>query len=293
MNREGSCMLHNAEQKELLYKTLMDYVAEQNKGTNAKISVSFLEELTGMSLHETDVIKNNTQYSDQFKHLTASYGFDNFYDLYLHALSDDGMENRVEKNKDFTSLNKVKRTVIRNGQRTTMTFYEKPKRQDNKTKARANRKQGNDRSKPNGQEAEALQVVSLGGVEEPIPISDLLFVKSIENRFNVLQGSLDNTGIILFLVDEQNIKAIIGMNNTKQHLSLSYLAQDGTVANLYIRTILEIIKYAVKEGLGFVEPKNETKEQEWLMDALEFPIGEQETYIADSEELLDLFGDLP
>lgn len=91
--------------------------------TNKTIDENKLYFLTGKNFTIEEVIKKSHELDTAYRHIYQSYGFEDFYSMYIYASSNT---EKVSKggNKDLSKLNKVKRKVMRNGKMVEMTVYE-------------------------------------------------------------------------------------------------------------------------------------------------------------------------
>lgn len=254
------------------------------------IELPFLEKITQTDLNDEQfVIDNNEIYTDAYKHIVAAYGFKSFYDLYLYAKADEVYDNEavLKSNKDYDSLNRVKRKVTRNGKEVEMTFYEKPRAgSDNKEKAKAN----TDDSEEN--QANTFQIIAVGNFEDPIPTEELQALNNLSAGFRILKGKQADCDRLKLLVDSNYIpRAVIGLKIVNQYLTIKHLSKDIDVSGLEIRAFYELVKVALNINKGVRVAKEEGFEDiEELAHASE--LNETDlNYEADPQELYELFGE--
>lgn len=246
-------MDRTVEQKEELYKSVLAYVAKsyQDNPTQvtATISVGMLEALTETKLDEYTILQNQEEFNKNYGHIAVSYGFNDFYDLYNFAVSNDEFE-QVSKGgqKDLSKLKKVKRTVIRNGKQTTMTFYESGESEDNKETA-------NPKSTPEQEEppqpvrASELTASVIGDADKKVSIQDLKLLSKLSRSLGTeLDSDCDSYQT---LQDEnQEVKAIIGFKKVGKFLELRFSTSDDLTTELETRAYYELIKLALERKLG-------------------------------------------
>lgn len=289
----------NKEQREKSFNKVLDKIAEKKandeEGTRGIITVDTLETLTQDDLNEEYVISLNEALTEMYKHIVVSYGFKDFHSLYLFALSntqEETMKAVPKGNKDFSKLNKVRRTVVRNGRRTTMTFYEDPKSKgtDNKQKVRAER--GGDSPEDQVSEARELNIIASGDFEEPIPIKELQAAQELTEGFIAVGDFKDLDRIKLYLNEYTLPKAIQGLRIEREYLTMPYYATDGNVQGFYQRAFFELVKVAMNLELGIKLEEDDTKIQRILAETSELDL-KNGRYIATYDELLNSFGELP
>lgn len=237
--------------KEELYKGVLAYVAKSLKDDpnqiTATISVGMLENLTETKLDENIILQNQEDFNKNYGHLASAYGFTNFYDLYSFAVANDEYE-QVSKGgkKDLSKLKKVKRTVVRNGKQTTMTFYESHDSEEQKEKKP---------TKPGEEEApqpvKASELVSsvMDDADKKIPIKDLKLLSKLSRSLGAeLDTSCDS---FMTMKDEnQEAKAILGFKKTGEFLEVAFISQDELTQELEKRAYYELTKMALAKELG-------------------------------------------
>lgn len=286
----------NMEDKELAFSKMMDLIGETRKGDEGNygvITLDGLEELTQKGLEEEFVIDDNKQLTKAYKHVVVSYGFEDFHSLYLFALSNT--QNEIMKYdsgapKDYSSMNKVRRTVVRNGRRTAMSFYESPKGLDNKQKVRVNR--GGDKAEDQVAQVTELKIIAQGDLDEPIPIKELQAINNMMDGF-IAVGEFEDIDRIKLYLDEYMIpKAVQGLTVEGEYLTMPFRATDGNVHGFYQRAFFELIKVALNWELGIKVEEDGTKIQKILVETSE--LREVDDYfIATYEELLEIYGEMP
>lgn len=249
------------EQKEELYKSVLAYVAKsyQDNPTQvtATISVGMLEALTETKLDEYTILQKQEEFNKNYGHIAVSYGFNNFYDLYNFAVSNDEFE-QVSKGgqKDLSKLKKVKRTVIRNGKQTTMTFYESGESDDVKETKKPN--DTTEQEAPQPVRASELTASVIGDVDKKVSIQDLKLLSKLSRSLGTeLDSDCDSYQT---LQDEnQEVKAIIGFKKVGQFLELRFSTSDDLTTELETRAYYELIKSALGRQLGArTEPGSKT-----------------------------------
>lgn len=263
------------------------------EGSHGIITLDGLETLTQKGLNEVYVIQDNKQLTETYKHVVVSYGFQDFHSLYLFAMSNtqkEAVKYDSGAPKDYSSMSKVRRTVVRDGRRTAVTFYEKPKGMDNKQKVRASR--GGDKAADQVSEASELRIVAQGDRDNPIPISELHAMNNILEGFVVVGENEDLDRIKMYLDEYLVPKAVQGLKIQGGYLTMPFMATDGNVQGFYQRAFFELIKVAMNWQLGVRIEKDETNIQKILAETSEMKEREGH-YEATYEELLENYGELP
>lgn len=275
---------------------MLEMIAKNQKGNEGDfgvISLEGLEALTQKGLNEEYVISSNEKLTKDYKHVVVSYGFQDFHSLYLFAKSNT--ENEVVKYdsgapKDYSSMSKVRRTVVRDGRRTAVTFYEKPRGVDNKYKGRTTK--GPEGKSPELSPVSELNILAQGTREEPIPIKELHAINKMMEGFIVVGEFEDLDRIKLYLDEEMFPKAIQGLRVEGEYLTMPFYATNGAVQGFYQRAFFELIKVALNWELGIKLEKDDTKIQEILAETsgMEDIDG---VYLSAYEELLEAYGEMP
>lgn len=275
---------------------MLGLIAKDRKGDEGDygvISLDGLEALTQKGLSEESVIASNEQLTDTYKHVVVSYGFQDFHSLYLYAMANTQKEVLKYDSgapKDLSSMSKVRRTVVRDGRRTAITFYEKPKGVDNKHKMGSKRK--TDGGPKQVAPAAELNIVAQGDLEEPIPIKELQALKKMMENFVIVGEFEDLDRVKLYLDEGMEPKAVQGLRVEGEYLTMPFTATDGHVQGFYQRAFYELIKVALNWKLGIKLENDETKIQEILVGTSEIK-DTNGVYLAAYEELLETYGEMP
>lgn len=252
-----------------MFEAVMDKIYE-DYGTNpplseGKISKSFLGGLVDMDLMEVDeseIINKSEQLDRNYGHIAKLYGFENFYDLYQFACSNDDSE-LVSKagQKEFSKLKKVKRTVTRNGRPTVMTFYENPNKETEGSDNDIGKETAEGEPEtPEQQSAKEITSNVVGDFQKPVKIKDLKLLKkmhksmSSESSFN---GDCEQYSV---LQDEQGFtRGIIGIKQEGDYLTVPYVASDAYTDDMQLRGFYTLILSALQTGFGVKYPYDGTR----------------------------------
>lgn len=274
----------------------MDLIAEKRKGEEGNygvITLDGLERFTQKGLTEETVIAANEHLTNAYKHVVTSYGFEDFHSLYLFALSNTQKETLKYDSgtpKDYSSMNKVKRTVTRNGKKTEISFYESPKGLDNKQKTKSKPK--TDGPAEQTKDLDMLRILAKGNMDEPIPIAELQAVQNIMDGF-IVEGDFDDLDRVKMYVDEHMTpKAIQGLRVEGEYLTMPFIAYESDVQGFYQRAFFELVKVALNWDLGVAVKNNDTNIQKILVETSELK-EVAGNYIATYDELLEVYGELP
>lgn len=247
------------EHKEKMYEEVLKYVSESYKNNpneiTATISTKSLDDLTGLNLDENYVIENEEQLSKNYGHLSTAYGFNSFYDLYMFAKSNDEYEQVAKGGqKDLSKLRKVKRTVVRNGKQTTMTFYEDPNAEEDKNDQKDKPKE---EITPQSEKASEMIGTVIGEVDKKVMIRDLKLLVKLGSKSGI---SVDTTcdSYITLTNSNNELKGIIGFTKDNKYVTLKHLDSKG-LEELDKRAYYELIKLALTNKLGakLPTPKDE------------------------------------
>lgn len=269
---------------------------EGNSGDYGAITLEMLEALTQKSLIEEDVIARNEVMTEAYRHVVVSYGFQDFYSLYLYALSNTQAETMKSDSggsgsKDYTSMSRVRRTIVRDGKRTEVTLYEKPRGLDNKQKVGS---RGSKQAEAKGPATGAIElnILAQGEIHEPIPTSELHAIDRMVEGY-VVEGEIKDLDRIKVYLDENMFpKAVQGLRIEGEFLTTPFKATDGHVQGIEQRMFFEMVKVALNWGLGVRMGIEETNIQDILAQTSELEeVGGY--YQLEFEGLLEAFGELP
>lgn len=239
------------ELKEEMYRGVLAHVAKAMQNdpnqVTATISLGMLENLTETKLDEYTILQNQEEFNKNFGHIASAYGFNTFYDLYNFAISNDEYETLSKGGKkDLSKLKKVKRTVVRNGKQTTMTFYESNEADEQKDK-----KPTGDGEEEAPEPVQASQLTSsvMDDADKKIPLKDLKLLSKLSRSLGAeLDTSCDS---FMTLQDEnQEAKAILGFKKVGEFLEVAFVVQDDLTQDLEKRAYYELVKRALAKELG-------------------------------------------
>lgn len=292
------------QQKEEMFIRILKHVADSvnEEGTDAKISTKMVHKLTGIDMTEEYVLANKGTLNDEFGHLSAAYGFTDFHDFYLYAMSCDEQEvvhksassgSGKSKNKDFSKLKQVRRTVIRNGKPTEMTFYEDPNK-GKKSPAQSASEQGDAEEVLEALDAKELIFAVVGSKDERATIKDVKEVKSLHEQIEgYVKFDADIEKYMVFAHPEYKVPmAIIGFTYEGENTVLAFSDSSPLVENWDVRVYMETTKEALREGMGMSIPHLGTQVFDIFVetDGLEIPETQNGQYTIDYDTLVGLYG---
>ena len=251
--------------KEEMFQAIMNNImASYTEGNTLEgtISKSYLQSLTGLELDdELQVLIDNDDLTEDFEHLVKMYGFESFYDLYLFAKSNDEYE-QVSKagQKEFGKLKKVKRTVIRNGRPTTMTFYEDPNKQGDKSKQPKDSAEPEEEMEPPEiRQASEIPSTIVGDFQNKVPIKDLKLMRGLHDSMGGSAEFDADCDQYNLLTDEQGqIKGIMGLVVKGGYVYLKLVDSDIYTKDIRTRAFFYTIRTALQLGKGVKIPYEKT-----------------------------------
>lgn len=210
-----------------------------NKDTDINIGV--LHFLTNRTFTYEEVAKTNNILTEKYYYIVKSYGFNDFYDLFLYVNNED---NFVSKggDKDKSKLNKVKRKVIRNGKEIEMTIYEDPN---------ADNQQQDKKPKDNEQQPKTTSAIGSKstGTEEGQKVNPKRIVNTISklgSRADHIDTSLVNISREFTSTDGELIGTAF-FEETKDTIKLhGYIIKEG-VTGVGIRSVIELLLLGIKK----------------------------------------------
>lgn len=270
---------------ELFFDQFITQIKETSNDQD-KITKSTLNRmLADEELTLDKVEKNNASLSDKYSFLSALYGFDDFYSLYLYADSCELEGLSKGGNKDLSKLKKVKRTVTRNGKPTEMTFYEERDSEDSDIKLDGDKKEG-------GGATLASELES--SITEGKGKKNTVTTQKLSQEFAELDGEggkfqLNCRNYISFKDAEGNIRAVGGVKEVDEYLYLSFFKSDTAVQEAQIRAFYEVVKLAIVQELGvmFDIPEDKTVKDTYEFIGLEV---KKDKYVMKYKELVLRFG---
>lgn len=201
-----------------------------NKDTDINISV--LHFLTNRTFTYDEVAKNNNQLTKDYNFIVKSYGFNDFYDMFLYINRDTVIKGG---NKDESKLNKVKRKVIRNGKEIEMTVYEDPNSNNNQDK------------KPTNNEEQPKASSAIGSKSQGTEEGQKVNPKRLANTLGKLKVDSSNFNTSLVNISREFTSQdgeVIGVGmfeETENTIKLHGYASKEDVTGVGIRSIVELI----------------------------------------------------
>ncbi len=193
--------------------------------------------LSYVSIH-SDFLDNKYDY------IYKSLGFDNFMDCYLYVTREP---ERIYKGgaKDIGSLNKVKRTVVRNGKEIEMTIYEDNKNDDKP-------KESNSEEPKEPKTAKGSRVITHGDDEKPNPKKIASSLSTLKNK-GVNTDHIDgNASLYKEFVDDNNTIGLASFKETDSDIILHGYVSDFETTGVGARSIIELIYLAIKKNKNAV-----------------------------------------
>ncbi|WAW11931.1 hypothetical protein [Staphylococcus phage SAP6] len=194
--------------------------------------------LSYVSIH-SDFLDNKYDY------IYKSLGFDNFMDCYLYVTREP---ERIYKGgaKDIGSLNKVKRTVVRNGKEIEMTIYEDNKNDDKP-------KESNSEEPKEPKTAKGSRVITHGDDEKPNPKKIASSLSTLKNK-GVNTDHIDGNASLYkeFVDDNNNTIGLASFKETDSDIILHGYVSDFETTGVGARSIIELIYLAIKKNKNAV-----------------------------------------
>ncbi len=250
------------EERETLFSEIVKELQEENSkltplADGELLTVAALELLTGINKLSTDLAtENNEEYSERYKHLTSLYGFDDFYSLYVYAEFNSPLGYTTKAGaKDYSGLNKVKRTVVRNGKPIEMDIYEKEDNQNNKDTQKEKEKSNSQSSVTPIISAQTLHTSkedkSEGTSLKRVSTGILSTNKDPSTQKAIAQAIKEGT----YLQDEEgNVRVTYLFTPEDAFLALTSLVIDSTTQGAGIRVFMELLREATTQKLGVRVP---------------------------------------
>lgn len=284
----------------------MDQVAEINSKKNVgTISLDFLEALTEKTIDEEHVIRNNNRLTKQYKHILSAYGFKTYHDIYTYVISNEEEElyksttpaYQGEGKKDFSKLNRTKRTVMRNGQPMDTYIYEKPEGQDNRTRATNNKPNGGNEEDQGEQawfHADEMGKAVFGDFLTPLTREQIRDLKGLTKDLESYIGDFEDVPHVIVLVDDEfRPHAVLGMSLSGEHLLYEFVYMSQEIVGLEKRMALELIRMALQIKKGVILNESSNMGVNRLVELMGLELEEElNLYFAEYEDLEENFGDI-
>lgn len=288
--------------KEKMFEEIMKNITEsylEEEPLEGVVSRNFLGNLTGMditNMDESDIIDNEEYLNKSYGHIAAMYGFHNFYDLYLFATANDEHEAIAKAGqKEFSRLKKVKRTVIRNGRPTVMTFYEDPSKgsgDEGKNKMDSKDAEAEEPQEPQQATAGELPANIVGDFQKPVKIRNLKLLRKLHEKMGAKGEFNADADQYTVLTDEEgNPRGVIGIKRDGNYLSLNYVESDSYTTSIEVRAFYTLIAAASRGGFGAKVLSGDKMMDSLAQDSDMELVGN--TYVIEHEDLLDIYGELP
>uniref|UniRef100_A0AB39C817 Virion component n=1 Tax=Staphylococcus phage UHP46 TaxID=3234966 RepID=A0AB39C817_9CAUD len=266
-------------------KTINDIISNVDLTTKS-MDENKLFFYTGKFFSMEDVIDNLDKYNVVYEQVYKSYGFNNFYDMFIYA---DSNTDKVYKggNKELSKLNKVKRKVMRNGKMIEMTVYE----------ANGNEEEGKDKQ-PSSEDTSAPRS-AIGAKPKDNGNGD---TKVNPKKLATTLGQLKNSGANI-----ENVRQDADMyreytDENGETIGLSVFKEDDNtitlegftgaedVTGLGIRSVMELIKLGIQKEKGIIVEGIDSVEAEEFLKTLGFK-KTQEVYKMSKKDVKGFIGD--
>lgn len=251
--------------------------------SNEEINKSVLNLLLGEELSLDYVSKNSDVLDVKYEHVYKSLGFDNFFDCFLYANREPEIVHKGG-NKNLSGLNKVKRTVIRNGKEMQMTIYEDGNKDNNSNekqegKEEVSRSAVGARAISNGEEgkvnpkkvANSLSSLSKKGVD----------VSHVNTNSSLYKEFVDDNGDTL---------GITSFKRTENDIILDSYASSPDSDGVGARAIMELLRLSIKENKNAVVYDIELPEAIEYLKTLGFKPN-KDGYILRKKDVKQFLGD--
>ena len=251
--------------------------------SNEEINKSVLNLLLGEELSLDYVSKNSDALDVKYEHVYKSLGFDNFFDCFLYANREPEIVHKGG-NKNLSGLNKVKRTVIRNGKEMQMTVYEDGNK-DNDNKEKQEGKEEVSRS------AVGARAISNGeeGKVNPKKVANSLSSLS-KKGVDVSHVSTNSSLYKEFVDDNGETLGITSFKRTENDIILDSYASSPDSDGVGARAIMELLRLSIKENKNAVVYDIELPEAIEYLKTLGFKPN-KDGYILRKKDVKQFLGD--
>lgn len=251
--------------------------------SNEEINKSVLNLLLGEELSLDYVSKNSDALDVKYEHVYKSLGFDNFFDCFLYANREPEIVHKGG-DKNLSGLNKVKRTVIRNGKEMQMTIYEDGNK-DNDSNEKQEGKEEVSRS------AVGARAISNGeeGKVNPKKVANSL--SSLSNKGADVSHVNTNSSLYKEFVDDSgDTIGITSFKRTENDIILDSYASSPDSDGVGARAIMELLRLSIKENKNAVVYDIELPEAIEYLKTLGFKPN-KDGYILRKKDVKQFLGD--
>ena len=252
--------------------------------SNEEINKSVLNLLLGEELSLDYVSKNSDALDVKYEHVYKSLGFDNFFDCFLYANREPEIVHKGG-DKNLSGLNKVKRTVIRNGKEMQMTIYEDGNK-DNDSKEKQEGKEGEV-----SRSAVGARAISNGeeGKVNPKKVANSLASLS-KKGVDVSHVSTNSSLYKEFVDDNGDTLGITSFKRTENDIILDSYASSPDSDGVGARAIMELLRLSIKENKNAVVYDIELPEAIEYLKTLGFK-PHKDGYILRKKDVKQFLGD--
>lgn len=275
------------------YLELLDRVREASKHSEILLTSKTLGDIVGVPLTEDYVKANNEYLSESFSHIVASYGFSDFLSLYLAIVSKEGEQLVKGGKKDFSRLQRVKRTVIRNGKPMQTTIYADPS-EDEPVDI--------DNSSPSTTKGSRLTTAKQMSRKTSAPSNKAVanLVKEIDTSSGSSKGSVDISGYLSNIAgltelrDElDGLRALILYGRKGNYVYIKKVITDGETSGVGMQAFFELIGYAKSLRLGVFVKESDNPLAKELYHNFGLTTKKDGFLFCSGKKLDSLVGDLP
>ncbi|XWX32493.1 virion structural protein [Staphylococcus phage PG-2021_76] len=266
-------------------KTINDIISNVDLATKS-MDENKLFFYTGKFFSMEDVIDNLDKYNVIYEQVYKSYGFNDFYDMFIYANSNT---EKVYKggNKELSKLNKVKRKVMRNGKMIEMTVYESG---DNEEEGKDKQPTSEDTTTPRS---------AIGAKPKDNGNGD---TKVNPKKLATTLGQLKNSGANIENVSQDADMYREYTDENGETIGLSVFKEDDNtitlegftgaedVTGLGIRSVMELIKLGIQKEKSIIVEGIDSVEAEEFLKTLGFK-KYQEVYKMSKKDVKGFVGD--
>lgn len=263
-------------------------------GITDSITFDVLGVLTGIQDLRTLADAELEEISKHYPHLASVYGYGDFKSM-VYQLRHDELDNHVfkseakgkSKNKDLSKLVKVKRTVIRNGKPTIMTFYEDPNK-------KSNRNTLDSTSGGSGEVEDTSEPIHADVLEASDELED--DVKPLNNDVLGIYQKLGGAsveganGSTELYNEEGEVEAVFLYKIGSGYVELVGTANGELVEEIEKRAFFQTIRKAWELGLGAIVPVSEEYAGIHVLGPYYGMVLQGKSYVVDGDTLLQMLG---
>lgn len=275
--------------EQIAYEKFSKSAEEIDGLLEAPITTDFIKLITKVKGLD-DVIERNDHLTKYYRGYLDMYGFETMYDMYIYAMSCDLVPEELRKERDYSKLVPVKRTIIRNGKEHEVTVYINPNKDENgeENEDKEVKAPKGQTKAPKRRHARELKSDIVGGERATNP-RDVAKLKEASKQMPRGDKPFQDGSKYYLAIrgDDGEIVGVVGYSEEGQYLTMDFYRSNGQVSGVATKGFFELIRLAVEKNKGVKMEDRPEARSVFAQSGLEQH--ENGYWYIEAEELQELF----